>query len=102
MRLVLTTLAVLTAFVVGKATAGGTGFIEIPHSDTARFSWHHDITCTNPKATNVGVGCQVSYVPWRDIRRPVAMKFDISIRSRCVKVGKWSRRTTLLRSVRVC
>jgi hypothetical protein len=102
MRFALATLALLAAFVAGKATAGGIGFIEIPRGGIARFSWHHDITCTNPKATNVGVICQVTYVPWKDIRHPVAMKFDVSMGAGCVRVSKWSRRYTLLRSAKVC
>jgi hypothetical protein len=96
-RFVIAAVAAAAAFAMATATGQGSarvGFIDIPHGGTARFAGTN-VTCVNPKAGG-GVACDVGYVRWRNILRPVPTKYSVSLRLNGVEVSKSARSGRIL------
>jgi hypothetical protein len=100
----------LAALVAVSATAYASrgsskaGFVNVRGGQEVRFLGTN-ATCVEPKGQISGgqVGCEVTYVYWRNILHPVPMKYDVRLTlSHCIDVEKWSRSFKLLKSATVC
>jgi hypothetical protein len=93
-KIILTAIITSLSIAGGNAIAGGSFFTDVHRGGTARFDGTR-ITCTLPKATNVGPRCDFRWSRWRNPYRPTSVKWSVEMFSTGVTVDRFSSNGTL-------